>query len=89
MLAASLDLQRLVAFEDDLDLPPESVVQVLDAEGRVVARSEDIDEYLMGELPSSPGSRGPPAGTVEGRGVDGACASTATNGSRSAVRRST
>lgn len=71
VLAASLDLQSLVAFTDALDLPPESVVQVLDADGRVLARTSDIDEYLLTDAPLHPRLQGAPAGNLEGRGVDG------------------
>ncbi len=71
VLAASLDLTQLIDFTSQLTLPPESVIQVLDAEGRVLARSEDIDEYFMDEAPLFPRIEGTEKGNLEGRGVDG------------------
>jgi signal transduction histidine kinase len=71
VLAASLELQSLVAFTDGLELPPESVVQVLDAEGRVIARTSEIEEYLLVDAPLFPRLQDAPSGDLEGRGVDG------------------
>ncbi len=71
VLAASLDLQTLVAFTRTLDLPPDSVVQVLDAQGRVLARTDDIEQYLLTEAPLFPRLEGAPSGDLEGQGVDG------------------
>ncbi len=72
VLGASVALQTLVGFAADLDLPTGSVVQVLDEQGRVLARSVDDAAYLLDPMPlfAEMTSQGASTGSVDGRGVD-------------------
>jgi signal transduction histidine kinase len=71
VIAASLDPQLLVAYADTVDLPPDSVVQVVNEDGLVVARNVAIDQYLLTPSSLFPRMEGSPGGTVDGKGVDG------------------
>lgn len=71
LLAASLDPQTMVDFVTAIELPKDSVVEVLDAEGQVVARNVDAADYFLQAIPQFDEIRGNATGTVDGEGVDG------------------
>lgn len=71
VVAATFDMQLLVAFTETLDLPPNTVVQVLGEDGRILARSEGIDQYFLSESPLYPELQDGPSGDLEARGVGG------------------
>ena len=73
VLAASLEPDESIAFTEELaeTLPPETIVQVLDTEGQVVARSTAIEQYYGVTAPLYPRLQDSALGDLEGKGVDG------------------
>jgi signal transduction histidine kinase len=70
IIAASLDPQLMVAYAEGLDLPPGSVVQVVDDHGRVVARNVDSESYQLDPTTPFEAMVGRQSGSFEGKGVD-------------------